>query len=121
MMYGQLTRNKTSKNKATALIRTKQENTFAERRQNVPQRTNNTCTTAIERSVHGKNYRGVIEAFNSTSTYLDDLLNTDNKYSDGLISQIYLSELHLNKANSSETEAPFLDLHLSILDRFISC
>ena len=26
-----------------------------------------------------------------------------------------------NKTNSSETEAPFLDLHLSILDRFISC
>ena len=23
--------------------------------------------------------------------------------------------------NSSETEAPFLDLHLSILDRFILC
>ena len=28
--------------------------------------------------------------------------------------------LQLNKANSSETEVPLLDLHLSILDRFIS-
>ena len=37
------------------------------------------------------------------------------------MSQIYPSELQLNKANSSETEAPFLDLHLSIFDGFISC
>ena len=49
---------------------------------------------------------------------MDDLLNIDNKYFNGLISQ-----LHLNKANSSKTEAPFLDLYLSPLDRdkFISC
>ena len=59
--------------------------------------------------------------WSSTSRYLDDLLNIDNNYFDGLISQIYPSELQLNKANSSETEVPFLDLHLSILDRFISC
>ena len=53
----------------------------------------------------------VIEAFSSTSRYLDDLLNIDNDYFDGLISQIYPSALQLNKANSSETEAPFSDLH----------
>ena len=63
----------------------------------------------------------VIEAFSSTSRYLEDLLNIDNNYFDNLISQIYPSELQLNKANSSETEASFLDLHLSILDGFISC
>ena len=62
----------------------------------------------------------VIDAFSSTSRYLDDLLNIDTDYFDGLISQIYPSELQLNKANSSEIEAP-LDLHLSILDGFISC
>ena len=50
---------------------------------------------------------------------MDDLLNIDNDYFDGLISQICPSELQLNKANSSETEALFLDL--SILDGFISC
>ena len=55
----------------------------------------------------------VIEAFSSTSRYLDDLLNSDNDYCDGLISQIYLSELQLNKANCSKTKASFLDLHLS--------
>ena len=63
----------------------------------------------------------VIEAFSSTSSYLDDLLNIDIKYFDGWLCQIYLSELQLNKANSSETKGPFLDLHLSILDGFISC
>ena len=32
-----------------------------------------------------------------------------------MISQTYPSELQLSKANSFETNAPFLDLHLSIL------
>ena len=61
----------------------------------------------------------VIEAFSSTSRYLDDLLDIDNNFYDGLISKIYHSELQLNQANSSETEAPFLDSHLSILYRSI--
>ena len=51
----------------------------------------------------------VIKAFNSTSRYLDDLLNIDNPYFEGMVNQIYPSELHLNKANTSDTEAPFLD------------
>ena len=63
----------------------------------------------------------VIEAFRSISKYLADLINIDNKYFDGLISHIYPSELQLNKTYSSETEAPFLDLHLSVLDVFIAC
>ena len=33
----------------------------------------------------------IIEAFNSTSRYLDDLLNIDNTYFDGMVEQIYLS------------------------------
>ena len=36
-----------------------------------------------------------------------------------MVSQIYPAELQLNKANTSDTEAP-LDLHLSILDGFVS-
>ena len=47
----------------------------------------------------------IIEAFNSTSVYLDDLLNVDNTYFDSMVKQIYLSELQLNKANSSDTDA----------------
>ena len=63
----------------------------------------------------------VIEAFSSTCRYLDNLLDIDNRCFDGLISQIYPSELQLNEANSSETEAPFFGIDLSILDGFISC
>ena len=38
-----------------------------------------------------------------------------------MISPIHASELQLNKANYSETEAPCFLFHLSILDGFISC
>ena len=55
----------------------------------------------------------IIEAFKSTSRYLDDLLNIDNPYFEGMVNRIYPPELQLNKANTSDTEAPFLDLHLS--------
>ena len=56
----------------------------------------------------------IIEAFNSTLRYLDDLLNIDNINVEQLVNRIYPAELRLNKANSSDTEAPFLDLNLSI-------
>ena len=56
----------------------------------------------------------IIEGFNSTSRYLDDLLNIDNPYFEQMVGQIYPTELQLNKANSSDTEAPFLHLNLSI-------
>ena len=55
----------------------------------------------------------IIEAFNSTSRYLDDLLNIDNPYFEQIVGQIYPTKLQLNKANSSDTEAPFFDLNLS--------
>ena len=45
---------------------------------------------------------------------MDDILNIDNVYFDNMVSQIYPSELQLNKAYTSDTEAVFLDLHLSI-------
>ena len=58
--------------------------------------------------------------FNSTSRYLDDLLNIDNPYFEGMVNQIYPPELQLNKANISDTEAPFIDLHLSVENGFVS-
>ena len=57
------------------------------------------------------NQTDIIEAFNSTSRYLDDLLNIVNPYFEPMVGQIYPTELQLNKANSSDTEAPFLDLN----------
>ena len=37
-----------------------------------------------------------------------------------MVGQIYPTELQLNKANPSDTEAPFLDLNLSITNGIIS-
>ena len=37
-----------------------------------------------------------------------------------MVNQIHPSELQLYKANTSDTEAPFLDLHLSISNGFVS-
>ena len=71
-------------------------------------------------SLNHDNQADVIEAFNSTSRYLDDLLNIDNPYFEGMVNQIYPSELQLNKANISDAEAPFLDLHLSVENGFVS-
>ena len=61
----------------------------------------------------------VIEAFSSTSRYLDDLLNIDNNLFDSVVNRIYPSELQLNKAYVSDTEVSFLDLHLSLSNGFV--
>ena len=53
-----------------------------------------------------------IDAFNTTSRHFDDILNINNVYFDNMVSQIYPSELQLNKANTSDTEAAFLDFFL---------
>ena len=51
----------------------------------------------------------VIDPFNTmlTSIYMDDILNINNVYFHNMVSQIYPSELQLNKANSSDKEAAF--------------
>ena len=71
-------------------------------------------------SLSNDNQADIIKAFNSTSRYLDDVLNIDNPYFEGMVNLIYPPELQLNKANTSDTEAPFLDLHLSISNGFVS-
>ena len=66
-------------------------------------------------SLSGDKQADVIDAFNTTSRYLDDIFNSNNVYFDNMVSQIYPSELKLNKASASDTEAASLDLHLSII------
>ena len=51
---------------------------------------------------------------------VSDVLNIDNIYFDGMVNQINPSELQLNKANSSDTDDPFMDSHLTISDGFVS-
>ena len=48
----------------------------------------------------------ITEAFNSTSRYLDDLLNI-GPYFEQMKGQIYPYILQLNKTNSFDTVAPF--------------
>ena len=71
-------------------------------------------------SLNHVNQADVIEAFNSTSRYLDDLLNFDNPYFEGIVNQVYPPEQQLNKANATDTKAPFLDLRLSVANGFVS-
>ena len=49
----------------------------------------------------------IIDAFNTISRYLDDILNINKVYFDNMVSQIYHSELQLNKDNTSDIEALF--------------
>ena len=41
------------------------------------------------KSLSRKNQADIIEAFNSTSRYLDDLLNIDNIYFDQMVDRVY--------------------------------
>ena len=63
-------------------------------------------------SLSEDNQSDVIEAFNSTSWYLDDLFNIDDNFFDSMVNHIYPSEYQLNKAS-------FFYLHLSISDGFV--
>ena len=65
------------------------------------------------------NHADIIKAFNSASRYLDDLLNIDYPYFEGMVNQIYPPELQFKKTTPSDTEAPFSDLHLSISNSFV--
>ena len=51
-------------------------------------------------SLSDKNQTDIIEALNSTSKYLDGLLNINNPYFEHMVCQIYPTELQLNKVNS---------------------
>ena len=52
------------------------------------------------------NQADVVEAFDSTSRYLDDFLYIDTPYFEQMVRQIYTTELQLNNA-FSDTKAPF--------------
>ena len=68
---------------------------------------------------HKKRY-DLIDAFNSTSRYLDDLLNIDNIHFEHMVHRIYPAELQLNKAIASDTETAFSDLNLSVHNDIVS-
>ena len=53
----------------------------------------NVLVQVFMKSLSRENQADIIEAFNSTSRYLDDLLNIDNIYFDQLVDRIYPTEL----------------------------
>ena len=81
-----------------------------------------TASKEISSILNHDNQADVIEAFNSTSRYLDEILNIDliNPYFKGMVNKIYPRELKLNKANTTDTKAPFLDLQLSVANEFVT-
>ena len=62
----------------------------------------------------------IIEAFNATLRYLDDLLNIDNSYLKGIVTLMYPTVLQWNKANATDTETAFVRLALSLSNGFVS-
>ena len=62
----------------------------------------------------------VVDAFNTASRYLDDVLNIDNVYFGSVVGRVCPSGLQLSKAGASGAGAAFLDLHLSISDGVVS-
>ena len=71
-------------------------------------------------SLSGDKQADSIDAFNSTSRYLGDILNISNVYFDNMVSLIYPSELQLTKAVTYDTKGVLLDMHLSISNNIVS-
>ena len=46
-----------------------------------------------------------VDAFKTTSRYLDGILSINDIYFDNMVIQIYPAELQLNKINTSDTES----------------
>ena len=57
----------------------------------------------------------LIDKFNDTSRYLDVIFSIDSPEFAQYIPDIYPIDLQLNKANTSDKEASFLDLHIKVI------
>ena len=58
--------------------------------------------------------------FNNTFRYIDDMLNMKTPYFAHMVSIIYLAELTLLQTNTSDIEASFLDLFLTISNGIVT-
>ena len=70
-------------------------------------------------SLSDNNQADIVEAFNSTSRHQGDLLKNENPYFEQMVSQIYPTERQLDKANSFDSKAPFLELGYSITNGIV--
>ena len=62
----------------------------------------------------------LIDKFNDASRYHDDIFTIDNPAFVENIPDIYPTELHLNKANTSDKETSFLDLNIKVIGNNIN-
>ena len=65
--------------------------------------------------LHKSKRHDLIDMFNDTSRYLDDIFTIDNPELVKYIPDIYPAELQLNKANTSDKETSFLDLNIKVI------
>ena len=66
-------------------------------------------------NLHKSKRYDLIDMFNDTSRYLDDIFTLDNPEFEKHIPDIYSTELQLNKANTSDKETSFLDLDIKVI------
>ena len=69
------------------------------------------CMTNLQKS----KLFDLIDKFNNTSWYLDDIFTIDNPEYAEHIPDIYQRELQLNKANTSDKETSFLNLNIKVI------
>ena len=66
-------------------------------------------------NLHKSKQYDLIDMFNDTSRYLDDIFTIDNPEFEKHIPDIYPTELQLNKAIMSDKETSFLDLNIKVV------
>ena len=66
-------------------------------------------------NLHKSKQYDLIDMFNDTSRYLDDIFTIDNPEFEKHIPDIYPTELQLNKAITSDKETSFLDLNIKVV------
>ena len=65
--------------------------------------------------LHKSKRHGLIDMFNDTSRYLDDIFTIDNPEFEKYIPDIYPAVLQLNNANTSDKDTSFLDLNIKVI------
>ena len=66
-------------------------------------------------NLHKSRQYHLIDMFNDTSRYLDDIFTIDNPEFEKNIPDIYPTILQLNKANTSDKGTSFLDLSIKVV------
>ena len=67
-------------------------------------------------NLHKSKQYDLINMFDDTSRYLDDIFTIDNPEFEKYIPDIYPTELQLNKAITPDKETSFLDLNIKVVD-----